>query len=137
MAGLVLQDPDTQAVLARVGDDVGFACENLGVPRAEIPARVRRALDDAVARAWADQRVLIIESGHVWGDPELESVHADWFTRALHVAGFEAVVVAPVGVDDEAPGPARRHLEKRSWWTERRSPECSTRSRGTTRRTPG
>ncbi|NQX03629.1 ATP-binding cassette domain-containing protein [Rathayibacter sp. VKM Ac-2856] len=46
VAGLVLQDPDTQAVLARVGDDVGFACENLGVPRAEIPARVRRALDD-------------------------------------------------------------------------------------------
>ncbi|SMH37432.1 energy-coupling factor transport system ATP-binding protein [Rathayibacter oskolensis] len=45
-AGLVLQDPDTQAVLARVGDDVGFACENLGVPRGDIPERVRRALDD-------------------------------------------------------------------------------------------
>lgn len=46
VAGLVLQDPDTQAVLARVGDDVAFACENLGVPRAEMPARVRAALDD-------------------------------------------------------------------------------------------
>ncbi|PPI37986.1 MULTISPECIES: ABC transporter ATP-binding protein [unclassified Rathayibacter] len=46
VAGLVLQDPDTQAVLARVGDDVAFACENLGVPREEIPARVREALGD-------------------------------------------------------------------------------------------
>src|SRR5690606_27714018 len=32
-AGLVLQDPDSQVILARVGDDVAFGCENLGVPR--------------------------------------------------------------------------------------------------------
>ena len=44
-AGLVLQDPDSQAILARVGDDVAFGCENLGVPRAEIWRRVREALD--------------------------------------------------------------------------------------------
>jgi energy-coupling factor transport system ATP-binding protein len=44
-AGLVLQDPDSQVVLARVGDDVAFACENLGVPREEIWPRVRWALD--------------------------------------------------------------------------------------------
>ncbi|MER7797033.1 ATP-binding cassette domain-containing protein [Microbacterium sp. NPDC096154] len=44
-AGLVQQDPDAQAVLARVGDDVAFGCENLGVPRAEIWPRVREALD--------------------------------------------------------------------------------------------
>ncbi len=44
-AGLVLQDPDAQAVLARVGDDVAFGQENLGVPRAEIWPRVREALD--------------------------------------------------------------------------------------------
>ncbi len=43
-AGLVLQDPDAQVILARVGDDVAFGCENLGVPRAEIWARVRTAL---------------------------------------------------------------------------------------------
>ncbi|HET8927533.1 MAG TPA: ATP-binding cassette domain-containing protein [Microbacterium sp.] len=43
--GLVLQDPDSQAILARVGDDVAFGCENLGVPRAEIWQRVREALD--------------------------------------------------------------------------------------------
>ncbi|MFV0319079.1 MAG: ABC transporter ATP-binding protein [Microbacterium sp.] len=44
-AGLVLQDPDSQAILARVGDDVAFGCENLRVPRAEIWSRVREALD--------------------------------------------------------------------------------------------
>ncbi|WP_177174824.1 ABC transporter ATP-binding protein [Frigoribacterium sp. MCBA15_019] len=43
--GLVLQDPDSQVVLARVGDDVAFGCENLGVPRDEIWRRVGHALD--------------------------------------------------------------------------------------------
>ena len=42
--GLVLQDPDSQVVLARVGDDVAFGCENLAVPRADIWPRVRQAL---------------------------------------------------------------------------------------------
>ncbi|WP_291039359.1 ABC transporter ATP-binding protein [Herbiconiux sp.] len=42
--GLVLQDPDSQIVLARVGDDVAFGCENLGVPRDEIWPRVGKAL---------------------------------------------------------------------------------------------
>ena len=44
--GLVLQDPDSQVVLARVGDDVAFGCENLGVPRADIWPRVSQALAD-------------------------------------------------------------------------------------------
>jgi energy-coupling factor transport system ATP-binding protein len=44
-AGLVLQDPDTQVILARVGDDVAFGCENLGVPRHQIWPRVEAALD--------------------------------------------------------------------------------------------
>lgn len=43
-AGLVLQDPDTQAVLARVGDDVGFGLENLGIAPDEIRRRVPAAL---------------------------------------------------------------------------------------------
>ena len=43
--GMVLQDPDTQTMLARVGDDVAFGCENLGVPREEIWQRVGQALD--------------------------------------------------------------------------------------------
>ncbi|UIP58835.1 ABC transporter ATP-binding protein [Agromyces marinus] len=43
-AGLVLQDPDSQVILARVGDDVAFGCENLGVARDEIWSRVREAV---------------------------------------------------------------------------------------------
>ncbi len=43
-AGLMQQDPEAAVVLSRVGDDVAFAPENLAVPRAEIPARVREAL---------------------------------------------------------------------------------------------
>ena len=43
--GLVLQDPDSQVILARVGDDVAFGCENIGVPRGEIWRRVQDALE--------------------------------------------------------------------------------------------
>ncbi|QPK79519.1 ABC transporter ATP-binding protein [Corynebacterium lizhenjunii] len=43
--GLVLQDPDSQVIAARVGDDVAFGCENMGIPREETWRRVRRALD--------------------------------------------------------------------------------------------
>ncbi|MDR2323208.1 MAG: ATP-binding cassette domain-containing protein [Microbacterium sp.] len=43
--GLVLQDPDAGVVLSKVGDDVAFGCENLGVPAEDIPARVAEALD--------------------------------------------------------------------------------------------
>jgi energy-coupling factor transport system ATP-binding protein len=42
--GLVLQAPDANIVLERVGDDVAFGCENLRVPADEIPARVAEAL---------------------------------------------------------------------------------------------
>jgi len=44
-AGMVLQDPDSQAILARVGDDIAFGCENLGVAREEIWGRVHDAVD--------------------------------------------------------------------------------------------
>jgi energy-coupling factor transport system ATP-binding protein len=43
--GLVLQDPESQVVMGRVGDEVAFGCENLGVPRDEIWRRVPAALD--------------------------------------------------------------------------------------------
>lgn len=42
--GLVLQDPDSQVIAARVGDDVAFGCENLAYPRPEIWQRVSAAL---------------------------------------------------------------------------------------------
>ncbi|WP_429458706.1 ABC transporter ATP-binding protein [Microbacterium sp. ZKA21] len=43
--GLVLQDPDAGIVLSKVGDDIAFGCENLGVPASEIPGRVAEALE--------------------------------------------------------------------------------------------
>jgi energy-coupling factor transport system ATP-binding protein len=45
-AGLMQQDPETQVVLSRLGDDVAFGAENLSVPPAEIWSRVAEALDD-------------------------------------------------------------------------------------------
>ena len=45
VAGLVLQDPQANTIMSRVGDDVAFGCENLAVPRDEIWPRVRAALD--------------------------------------------------------------------------------------------
>ncbi|WP_144834349.1 ABC transporter ATP-binding protein [Microbacterium sp. BH-3-3-3] len=42
--GLVLQDPEAGIVLSKVGDDVAFGCENLGVPASDIPHRVAHAL---------------------------------------------------------------------------------------------
>ena len=43
--GLVMQDPEAQVVLARVGDDVAFGMENLGVAREEIWPRVENSLE--------------------------------------------------------------------------------------------
>ena len=44
--GLVLQDPASAIVMGRVGDEVAFGLENLGVPADEIWRRVRDALHD-------------------------------------------------------------------------------------------
>lgn len=43
--GLVQQDPETQVVLSRIGDDVAFGVENLGVEPEQIWPRVRAALE--------------------------------------------------------------------------------------------
>lgn len=48
--GLLLQDPDSQIVLSRVGDDVAFGPENLALPREEIWRRV----DDCLRRVGLD-----------------------------------------------------------------------------------
>ncbi|MCX4470637.1 energy-coupling factor ABC transporter ATP-binding protein [Micromonospora sp. NBC_01655] len=42
--GIVFQDPDTQLVMARCGDDVAFGLENRGVPADQIWPRVDEAL---------------------------------------------------------------------------------------------
>ena len=43
--GFMHQDPETQVILSRVGDDVAFGLENLAVPREEIWPRVEQALE--------------------------------------------------------------------------------------------
>lgn len=43
--GLLMQDPEAQVVLARVGDDVAFGMENMGVVREEIWPRVENSLE--------------------------------------------------------------------------------------------
>ncbi|MDQ6858343.1 MAG: energy-coupling factor ABC transporter ATP-binding protein [Chloroflexota bacterium] len=45
-AGIVFQDPETQLVMARAGDDVAFGLENECVPATEIWPRVHDALAD-------------------------------------------------------------------------------------------
>src|SRR3954453_11610996 len=42
--GLLMQDPDSQLVMTRAGDDVAFGLENAGLPAAEIWPRVDGAL---------------------------------------------------------------------------------------------
>src|SRR6185436_6517732 len=42
--GILFQDPQTQLVMARAGDDVAFGLENRGIPRPEIWPRVTEAL---------------------------------------------------------------------------------------------
>ncbi|MDR7252870.1 signal transduction histidine kinase [Nocardioides sp. BE266] len=97
------------------GDD-GQSPDSLGL---DMAPEVRTALDEAAARAWAEQRVLIIEPEHVWGDVELAGAYAAWFADALVEADLETVVVAPVGVEDEVLGTmifARRTGSRR--WTD-------------------
>ncbi|MGJ9372685.1 ATP-binding cassette domain-containing protein [Nesterenkonia sp. CF4.4] len=52
-AGLMQQDPESQVVLSRIGDDVAFAAENLAVPREQIWGRVQIALDDVGLEGFA------------------------------------------------------------------------------------
>lgn len=42
--GLVLQDPDAQTIFERLGDNVAFGPENMGVPRPQIWQQVRESL---------------------------------------------------------------------------------------------
>ncbi|PVE18674.1 ATP-binding cassette domain-containing protein [Arthrobacter sp. Bz4] len=62
-AGLVLQDPDSQIVLARVGDEVAFGAENQAVPRDQIWQRVRRALDDVGLEVPLDRSTSALSGG--------------------------------------------------------------------------
>ena len=61
--GLVIQDPDSQVILERVGDDVAFGCENLGVPRDEIWRRVRHSLEQVGLNVALDRNTSALSGG--------------------------------------------------------------------------
>ncbi|UWX96723.1 ATP-binding cassette domain-containing protein [Arthrobacter zhaoxinii] len=61
--GLVLQDPESQTVLSRVGDEVAFGAENLAVPAEEIWPRVRSALADVGLEVPLDRSTAALSGG--------------------------------------------------------------------------
>ncbi|GID93340.1 ABC transporter ATP-binding protein [Amorphoplanes digitatis] len=61
--GIVFQDPQTQLVMARSGDDVAFGLENRGVPAEEIWPRVSAALDRVGFPYPLDRRTSALSGG--------------------------------------------------------------------------
>ena len=61
--GIVFQDPQTQLVMARSGDDVAFGLENRGVPAAEIWPRVGDALARVGFRYPIDRATAALSGG--------------------------------------------------------------------------
>ncbi len=61
--GLLLQDPSAAVVSDRVGRDVAFGLENVSVPRAQMPQRVRRALAAAQFPYDENRRTAALSAG--------------------------------------------------------------------------
>ncbi len=53
--GIVFQDPDDQLFMPTVGEDVAFGPRNLGLPEAEVTARVAAALEQVGMAGYADR----------------------------------------------------------------------------------
>lgn len=62
-AGMVFQDPDSQAVASIVEDDVAFAPENLGLDEEEIKNRVEFALDAAGISGLRNKSISTLSGG--------------------------------------------------------------------------
>lgn len=61
--GLLMQDPDSQLVMTRAGDDVAFGLENAGLPPAEIWPRVDAALADVGWRYGRERATQALSGG--------------------------------------------------------------------------
>ena len=70
----------------------------------ETEPRHHQLLDEAARRAWSSQTALIVEPGHVWGDPVLAKVGGRELDRYLARKGAEAAVMVPIGAADVALG---------------------------------
>jgi len=62
-AGMVFQNPDNQLVATVVEEDVAFGLENIGVPTAEMPARIEKALADVGMLAYAKRAPHTLSGG--------------------------------------------------------------------------
>jgi energy-coupling factor transport system ATP-binding protein len=63
LVGLVFQDPERQAVMSRVDNEVAFGLESLGIPPVEIPDRVHRSLRAVDLDGRSDDMVSELSSG--------------------------------------------------------------------------
>lgn len=61
--GLMMQDPETNLLMTRVGDDVAFGLENAQVPRDRIWPAVRGALDEVGFRYQTDRPTTELSGG--------------------------------------------------------------------------
>jgi energy-coupling factor transport system ATP-binding protein len=61
--GILFQDPQTQLVMARAGDDVAFGLENRGVPAGEIWSRVDEAFEAVGFRYGRDRSTDALSGG--------------------------------------------------------------------------
>lgn len=62
-AGIVFQDPQSQLVMSRCGDEVAFGLENLGLPREEIWPRVAEVLKQVGFRYGLDRSTAELSGG--------------------------------------------------------------------------
>lgn len=106
--GLVLQDPENQIILERVGDDAAFGCENLGIARDEIWTRVEQALaqvglelplDHSTARLSGGQKQRLAIAGNMAMRPGL--IALDEPTANLDPQGVTELVRALAQVAEE------------------------------------
>ena len=62
-AGMVFQNPDNQLVATVVREDVAFGLENIGVPTADMPGRIDKALTDVGMLEYADRAPHLLSGG--------------------------------------------------------------------------